>query len=63
VLARWGLGWQHKVVVSVDVHNCPILPPATPLTGGDGRDVHNWTLGPELEVIGANQVSPLPSPS
>jgi hypothetical protein len=41
MLARWGLGWQHKPVMSVDAHNRPILPPAIPLARGDVRDIRN----------------------
>jgi hypothetical protein len=62
-LARWGLGWKHKMVMSIDAHNHLVLPLAIPLAGGDGCDVRNRGRGLELEVIGADQVRPLPSPS
>jgi hypothetical protein len=36
-----------------------ILPLVVPLARTDSRDVHNRSLGSELEVVGANQIRTL----
>jgi hypothetical protein len=35
-----------------NLHDQPVLPPVVPIAGGEGRDVHGWTVGSELEVVG-----------
>jgi hypothetical protein len=41
------------------LHNHPIIPLAVPLAGGEGVDVHIWSLGPMLEVVAADGGRPL----
>jgi hypothetical protein len=53
----------HQVMVGVSPHDRLVLPLAVPLAGTNNRDVHNGSLGLELDVVGANQIHPLPSPA
>jgi hypothetical protein len=41
------------------LHNHPIIPPGIPHVGGEGGDVHSWTLGPVQEVVAADGGRPL----
>jgi hypothetical protein len=41
------------------LQNHTMIPPAIPLAGGEGDDVHSYTLGPMLEVVAANGGCPL----
>jgi hypothetical protein len=51
-LASRGIGQQHQPVMGVGLHNHLVLSPPVPLTGGEGCDVCDWTLGPEKEAVG-----------
>jgi hypothetical protein len=50
-----GLGLQHQAVMDVGLYDHPVISPAVPLAGADGRDVRDWALGLKLEVVGINQ--------
>jgi hypothetical protein len=62
VLARCSLSWQHQAVMDVGSYDHPFFSLVIPLAETDGRDVHDWTLGSELEVVGVDQVQALPRP-
>jgi hypothetical protein len=46
--------------MGVSLHNHPIIPLAVPLAGGEGGDIHSWTLAPVLEVVGTVRDALLP---
>jgi hypothetical protein len=55
VLACRCLSWQHQVVMGVSSHDRPIFCLVVSHASDDGHHVHDWALGPKLEVVGANQ--------
>jgi hypothetical protein len=48
--------------VDVGSYDHPFFSLVIPLAETDGRDVHDWALGSELEVVGVDQVQALPRP-
>jgi hypothetical protein len=46
--------------VGVSPHNHLVLSLVVPLAGADSHDVRNQSLGSKLEVVGADQICPLP---
>jgi hypothetical protein len=61
LVACWGSSRKHKTVVGVNPHDRPVLPAAVPLTGANCHNMSNWAPSSELEVLGADQVRPLPN--
>jgi hypothetical protein len=62
-VACWSPSGKHQVVMGVTPHDYPVLPVAVPLAGANRCNIRNWSPGLELEVIGVDQVHPLPSPA
>jgi hypothetical protein len=54
---------KNQMVVGVGPHDRPVLPPAVTLVRANCRSISNWTPSSKLEVVGANQVHPLPGPA
>jgi hypothetical protein len=63
LLGCQGLGWEHQAFMDMGPYNHPVFPPAIPPARAHGRNVRDWTLGLDLEVVGADQVRVLPRPS
>jgi hypothetical protein len=41
--------------MDVGSNDHPVFSPAIPLARADGHDVHDWAIGPKLEVVGVEQ--------